>query len=44
MDSARKAPRPLVLCILDGFGERKEREDNAVRMATTPRMDELFAR
>jgi 2,3-bisphosphoglycerate-independent phosphoglycerate mutase len=36
-------PRPLVLCILDGFGERKEREDNAVRLATTPHLDALFA-
>lgn len=35
-------PRPLVLCILDGFGERKERADNAVRMAQTPHLDALF--
>lgn len=37
-------PRPLVLCILDGFGERKEKADNAVRLATTPRLDALFAK
>jgi 2,3-bisphosphoglycerate-independent phosphoglycerate mutase len=37
-------PRPIVLCILDGFGERKEREDNAVRLARTPQLDALFAR
>lgn len=36
-------PRPLVLMILDGFGERKERDANAVRMANTPSMDRLFA-
>ena len=35
-------PRPVVLCILDGFGERKEREDNAIRLATTPHLDALF--
>jgi 2,3-bisphosphoglycerate-independent phosphoglycerate mutase len=36
-------PRPLVLVILDGFGERAERADNAVRLAKTPRLDALFA-
>jgi 2,3-bisphosphoglycerate-independent phosphoglycerate mutase len=28
--------------ILDGFGERAERADNAVRMARTPRLDALY--
>jgi len=37
-------PRPLALVILDGFGERAEREDNAVRLATTPTLDALNAR
>jgi len=37
-------PRPLVLCILDGFGERAERDDNAVRLANAPRLAELFAK
>jgi len=37
-------PRPLVLVILDGFGERSERADNAVRLATTPTLDSLYAR
>src|SRR4051812_26658486 len=32
-------PRPLVLCILDGLGERAQREDNAVRLAATPNLD-----
>ena len=30
--------------ILDGFGERAEKADNAVRMAQTPRMNALFDR
>jgi 2,3-bisphosphoglycerate-independent phosphoglycerate mutase len=37
-------PRPLVLVILDGFGERAAREDNAVRLANAPRLAELFAK
>jgi 2,3-bisphosphoglycerate-independent phosphoglycerate mutase len=38
------APRPVVLCILDGFGEREAREDNAVRLANAPRLGGLFAK
>ncbi|HEY3818097.1 MAG TPA: 2,3-bisphosphoglycerate-independent phosphoglycerate mutase [Polyangiaceae bacterium] len=38
------SPRPLVLVILDGFGEREERADNAIRLAHTPGLDALFAR
>src|SRR5947199_5447895 len=34
-------PRPLVLCILDGFGERAEREANAIKLAKTPTLDLL---
>ena len=37
-------PRPLVLVILDGFGERAERADNAVRMASAPVLTSLLAR
>src|SRR6185312_1445424 len=37
------APRPLVLTILDGFGERAERDANAVRLARTPNLDALAA-
>jgi 2,3-bisphosphoglycerate-independent phosphoglycerate mutase len=37
-------PRPLVLVILDGFGERAERADNAVRLARSPVMADLAAR
>ena len=36
-------PRPLVLVILDGFGERAESTDNAVRLAKTPQLDALYA-
>ncbi|HKQ69888.1 MAG TPA: 2,3-bisphosphoglycerate-independent phosphoglycerate mutase, partial [Polyangiaceae bacterium] len=37
-------PRPVVLVILDGFGERAESTDNAVRLAKTPNLDALYAR
>ncbi len=36
-------PRPLVLCILDGFGEREDADFNAVRMARSPNLDRLRA-
>ena len=39
-----KAPRPLVLVILDGYGERAERADNAVAEAKKPALDALYAR
>ena len=35
-------PRPLVLVILDGLGERAERPDNAVRLAATPTLSALL--
>lgn len=37
-------PKPMVLMILDGFGERAERDANAVRMAKMPVLDDLYAR
>jgi 2,3-bisphosphoglycerate-independent phosphoglycerate mutase len=40
---AKSRPRPLVLVILDGFGERAERADNAVRLAETPALGALLA-
>jgi 2,3-bisphosphoglycerate-independent phosphoglycerate mutase len=40
--TASGRPRPLVLIILDGFGERAERADNAVRLAKTPVLTALF--
>jgi 2,3-bisphosphoglycerate-independent phosphoglycerate mutase len=39
-----KRPRPLVLCILDGWGERAERADNAILLARTPNWDGFMAR
>ncbi|MFO0625195.1 MAG: 2,3-bisphosphoglycerate-independent phosphoglycerate mutase [Polyangiales bacterium] len=39
------SPRPpMVLVILDGFGDRADREANAVRLARTPNLDALSAR
>jgi 2,3-bisphosphoglycerate-independent phosphoglycerate mutase len=35
-------PRPLVLIILDGFGEREERADNAIRLARAPALSAIF--
>ena len=37
------APRPVVLCILDGWGYRAERENNAIALADTPNWDRLMA-
>jgi 2,3-bisphosphoglycerate-independent phosphoglycerate mutase len=34
-------PRPLVLCVLDGVGERAETDGNALAAASTPVLDEL---
>ncbi|MDQ6695248.1 MAG: 2,3-bisphosphoglycerate-independent phosphoglycerate mutase [Chloroflexota bacterium] len=35
--------RPVVLVILDGWGLREETENNAIALANTPNMDELWA-
>ena len=41
---AAKAPvKPFVLCILDGWGERKARDHNAIALAHTPTWDRLRA-
>jgi 2,3-bisphosphoglycerate-independent phosphoglycerate mutase len=37
-------PRPVVLCILDGWGERKDADDNAITRAKTPVWRRLMAR
>ena len=37
------APKPVVLCILDGWGLRAEREANAVALADTPNFDRIMA-
>jgi 2,3-bisphosphoglycerate-independent phosphoglycerate mutase len=39
-----KRPRPLVLCILDGWGERKDRADNAILLAKTPNWTGFLAK
>jgi 2,3-bisphosphoglycerate-independent phosphoglycerate mutase len=36
-------PKPVCLCILDGFGIREARENNAVKLANTPNFDRLIA-
>ncbi|MBI5163422.1 MAG: 2,3-bisphosphoglycerate-independent phosphoglycerate mutase [Magnetospirillum sp.] len=37
-------PRPVVLCILDGWGHRDDRADNAIALAATPHWDRFLAR
>jgi 2,3-bisphosphoglycerate-independent phosphoglycerate mutase len=39
----QERPRPLVLIILDGFGLRDDRHDNAVALAKAPRFNALWA-
>ena len=34
-----RKPKPVLLCILDGFGHREERENNAIALASTPTVD-----
>ena len=36
-------PKPVVLCILDGWGHREEREANAPALANTPNFDRIWA-
>ena len=37
----RRAPRPVVLVICDGWGVREERDGNAIALAATPAYDRL---
>ncbi len=37
-------PKPVVLCILDGWGLRKETANNAVALADTPTFDRIMAK
>jgi 2,3-bisphosphoglycerate-independent phosphoglycerate mutase len=39
----RSRPRPVVLCILDGWGERAPADDNAIETARTPHWRRLLA-
>ena len=34
--------KTTVLCILDGYGLRKEKENNAIAMANKPNIDKIF--
>src|ERR1700687_1725662 len=36
-------PRPVVLCILDGWGHRAERADNGIEQAATPSWHRFLA-
>jgi len=38
----RRRPRPAVLCILDGWGWRPEKPDNAILAAKTPNFDRMM--
>src|SRR5262249_3808015 len=40
----RPRPKPVVLCILDGWGERPRADDNAIETAHTPVWHRLIAR
>ena len=39
MTAQTTRPKPVALCILDGWGDRTEREANAVALADTPNFD-----
>jgi 2,3-bisphosphoglycerate-independent phosphoglycerate mutase len=41
---AKRPPRPVVLCVLDGWGHRDEAApDDAIRAARTPHLDRILA-
>jgi 2,3-bisphosphoglycerate-independent phosphoglycerate mutase len=42
--NSRPRSRPLVLCILDGWGERQKADDNAIEIARAPNWHRLKAR
>ncbi len=39
MPDSHSRPKPVVLCILDGWGESSERDNNAIALAETPNWD-----
>ena len=43
MTKQAHTPRPVVLCILDGWGHRDDPADNAIALADTPTWDRLMA-
>ena len=38
----RRCPKPMVLIILDGFGENEEIAHNSIKLADTPTLDKLW--
>jgi 2,3-bisphosphoglycerate-independent phosphoglycerate mutase len=40
--SSSSRPRPVVLCILDGWGCRADRDDNSIFLANTPNWDRFM--
>jgi len=42
--TTHRPPRPVVLCVLDGWGYRADSRDNAIAQAETPVWDGLMAR
>ncbi|WP_262690665.1 2,3-bisphosphoglycerate-independent phosphoglycerate mutase [Kordiimonas aestuarii] len=41
-EQATKTPKPVVLCILDGWGYREDSTDNAIKLAKTPNYSRLW--
>jgi 2,3-bisphosphoglycerate-independent phosphoglycerate mutase len=39
---SQKRPRPVVLCVLDGWGHRDKTDDNAVTLARTPNLHRFW--
>jgi len=42
-DNPMPAPKPVVLCILDGWGARDEADHNAIALAATPHWDKMVS-
>ena len=43
MTDTKQTRRPVMLVVLDGWGWREEKADNAVRQANTPAFDRFWA-
>ena len=43
MEDTNTRPKPTVLCILDGWGDRDESDNNAIALARTPTFERLRA-
>ena len=42
-NGSKQKRRPVMLVVLDGWGWREEKADNAVRQANTPTFNRLWA-